>query len=227
MQKNKRSKILDHLLDALVPDWGKLQTNVNAVFEQGRKEGFDDMEIGDFIRSKMKDHYSKSTIQRVLPKSAKHLEFTNEAVKMNASEREPIEVPADKVSISSPTEEHDFNTENMGVAIVDDAEDDSTQNEKVDKVMSEALGIKVVERTVAGIHKENSELRETCYKQELENVAQHNENKKLKQENATLKEGLAFTTKQNEELNEEVIKASNLIEKLQKENAQLREQLAK
>jgi hypothetical protein len=116
--------MLDHLLDALVPEWGKLQTNVNAVFDQGRREGFNDLEIGNFIRSKMKDHYSKSTIQRVLPKSAKHKEFINKAVKMNAFEREPI--VADNVSITPTTTEaeHEFNTKGMGVAITDDNEQD-------------------------------------------------------------------------------------------------------
>jgi hypothetical protein len=58
------------------------------------------MEIGDFIRSKMKEHYNDRTIRRVLPDTAKHLEFTNKADILSASEREPIEIPYDKVSIT-------------------------------------------------------------------------------------------------------------------------------
>jgi len=57
------------------------------------------MEIGRLVRSKLEEHYSQSTIQRILPNTAKHIEFTNKAVKMNASECEPIQLPADKVSI--------------------------------------------------------------------------------------------------------------------------------
>jgi hypothetical protein len=55
--------MLDQLLNSLLPDLDKLQPKIDAVFQQGRKEGFDDMEIGDLVRSKMKDHYTNRTIQ--------------------------------------------------------------------------------------------------------------------------------------------------------------------
>jgi hypothetical protein len=108
IQKKKRSKTLDDLLENLNPDFDKLQPKVDAVFEQGRKEGFCDMEIGDFVRSNMKVNYSLRTIQRVLPDTAKHIEHTgnhktsDEPDKMSGSEREkePIELPGDKVKVS-------------------------------------------------------------------------------------------------------------------------------
>lgn len=99
IQKQKPSKKLEQLLADLIPDFGKLETKVNAILEQGRKEGLDDVTIGDLIRSKMQEHYSDRTIRRVLPKAAKHSEFANKADKMSASERKPLEVPADKVKV--------------------------------------------------------------------------------------------------------------------------------
>lgn len=71
IQKQKPSKTLEQLLADLAPDLGKLKPKVNAIFEQGRKEGLDDMEIGKMVRSKMKEHYSDRTIQRVLPDTVK------------------------------------------------------------------------------------------------------------------------------------------------------------
>ena len=92
----------------LAPDFGKLETKKDAIFEQGRKEGFNDMEIGDMIRSKMQEHYSDRTIRRILPDTAKHTKHASEhktqPAKMSGSEREPLEVPADKVKIEpAPT----------------------------------------------------------------------------------------------------------------------------
>jgi hypothetical protein len=64
IQKQK-SKKLEKLIANLVPDFGKLETKVNAIFEQGRKESFGDKEIGDMIRSKMKEYHSDRAIRRV------------------------------------------------------------------------------------------------------------------------------------------------------------------
>lgn len=67
----KPSKRLDDLIEALTYDFTKLRDKVDAVFEQGRKEGFEDMQIGKMVRVKMKEHYSRDTIARVLPATAK------------------------------------------------------------------------------------------------------------------------------------------------------------
>ncbi len=63
-------------LDDLIPDFGKLQTKVDKCFELGRKEGYDDRNIGSFIREKMKPHYHPNTITNVFEKypNAKHQE---------------------------------------------------------------------------------------------------------------------------------------------------------
>jgi hypothetical protein len=99
----QKSKKLEQLLMDLAPDFGKLETKRDAVFEQARKEGFNDMEIGDMIRSSMQEHYSDRTIRRILPDSAKHPEKVRKkkdfADNLSANEREPIEVPADKVKV--------------------------------------------------------------------------------------------------------------------------------
>jgi hypothetical protein len=104
--QKQRSKILEKLLDALSPDFDKLQPKIDAVFQQGRKEGFDDMEIGELVRSQMKEHYSDRTIRRVLPEAAKQKQdhSKQKADKMSTSERQPIEVPADKVSVEPITD---------------------------------------------------------------------------------------------------------------------------
>jgi hypothetical protein len=114
LQQKQRSKILERLLEALAPDFNKIQEKVNEVFEQGRREGLDDMEIGSLVREQMKEHYSQATIKRVLPKSAKHTEFTKKELKMSSSERDPLELPPE-VKV-----EGNFNTEGMGVAILED-----------------------------------------------------------------------------------------------------------
>lgn len=100
--QKQRSKTLDQLLTSLSPDFDKLQSKVKVVFEQGRKEGFNDMEIGDLVRSKMEAHYSDRTIRRVLPNSAKQQQdhINQKADKMSAPERELINIPDDKVTVT-------------------------------------------------------------------------------------------------------------------------------
>ena len=112
----QKSKKLEQLLIDFGPDFGKLETKKDAVFEQGRKEGFNDMEIGDMIRSAMKDHYSDRTIRRILPDTAKHTEHVSkhktQPAKMSGPESQPLKMPADKGEIQptnerSPVEEYE------------------------------------------------------------------------------------------------------------------------
>jgi hypothetical protein len=78
-------------------DFGKVQTKVDAIFKQGRKEGFSDIEIGGWIRSRMNGVYSDRTIRNVLPDTAKHQEKVRSAEKTSANERPPLEIPTAKV----------------------------------------------------------------------------------------------------------------------------------
>jgi hypothetical protein len=104
--QKKFSKILNKPLQKLGPDFGKLQSKVDAVFEQGRKEGFSDMEIGEFVRYKMKEHHTDRTIRAVLPNTAKHQEKAREQkdfvekTSTNEHEKEPLELPSDKVIVT-------------------------------------------------------------------------------------------------------------------------------
>lgn len=69
------SKILEKLTDKCVSEFGKLNVAVNKALEQGRKEGFEDRQVGDMIRRKMiAAGYSRMTVSRALPPSAKHME---------------------------------------------------------------------------------------------------------------------------------------------------------
>jgi hypothetical protein len=69
MQLLEKSKKLEELLSNLHLDFGKLQTKVDAIFEQGRKENFTDKDIGKLIRKEMKvAGYSAGTITRVFDK---------------------------------------------------------------------------------------------------------------------------------------------------------------
>lgn len=70
-KKKKLSKELQAALDNLLIDFEKLQSKVDKVFDLGRKEGLDDMIIGNLVRRKMKEQFSQRTIQRVLPETAK------------------------------------------------------------------------------------------------------------------------------------------------------------
>jgi hypothetical protein len=195
IEKYKQSKILQRLLEALAPDFNKLQDKVNAVFEQGRRDGLSDMEIGDLVRTQMKEHYSQSTIQRVLPKSARHSEkvreqgnfavkmTANEPVKMTSSEREPIDLSG-KVSVQdTETGEHNFPA-GMGVVITDD---DIEEEQEQPIPSNDALigRIDILQRENAQLRQENEQLR-----------------------------------KENQELLQHNIEASDLLEKLQtKDNA--------
>jgi hypothetical protein len=69
------SKTLEKLIDSCVSDFSKLNKSVNRVLEQGRKEGFSDIETGNLIRRKLiVAGFSDRTARRYLPASAKHME---------------------------------------------------------------------------------------------------------------------------------------------------------
>ena len=71
----KPSKILEKLTDKCVLEFGKLNVAVNKALERGRLEGFEDRQVGDMIRRKMiAAGYSRMTVSRALPPSAKHME---------------------------------------------------------------------------------------------------------------------------------------------------------
>lgn len=68
----KPSKTLEKLIDNCVSDFSKLNKSVNRVLEQGRKEGFTDLETGKLIRQKLiVAGFSDRTARRYLPSSAK------------------------------------------------------------------------------------------------------------------------------------------------------------
>ena len=72
------SSTLEQLTEECVSTFGKLNNSVNKALEQGRKEGFADREVGDMIRAKLlAAGYSRMTISRALPPSAKRLEHVN------------------------------------------------------------------------------------------------------------------------------------------------------
>jgi len=115
--QKKYSKKLEQLLADLGPDFGKLETKIDVIFEQGRKEGFSDMEIGDLVRSKMKEHYSDRTIRRLLPDTAKQQQdhSKQKADKMSASERPPINLDDKDVKVEPviETQEEPVTTESI------------------------------------------------------------------------------------------------------------------
>jgi cell division protein FtsB len=162
------------------------------------------MEIGAMVRDAMKDHYSYRTIRRVLPESAKHIEFKHKEDKMSSSEREPLDL-SNKVTVENT--EHQFNTKGMGVAVTDDTEQADTNN-----IISNVLGVNVRHITEADLHKENSELR---------------------QENKFLKDSVAFFKNNNKSLRKKIEEYQkipsndalvNQIDQLNKELSQVKEE---
>ncbi len=149
--QQQKSKILQRLLEALAPDFNKLQDKVNEVFQQGRREGLNDMEIGEMVRDAMKDHYTYRTIRNVLPNTAKHIKFANKAENISASEREPLDL-SDKVTV----EETQFNTKGMGVAITDDSH-------KIEDISPKAESIQLPEdihNQIVDLQRENKFLKD-------------------------------------------------------------------
>jgi len=84
--EKKRSKQLETLLSQLHIDFGKLQSKVDAVFEQARKEGFTDKEIGKWIREEMKEEYGSTTICRVFERYPEARQKQNHTKKVSQNE---------------------------------------------------------------------------------------------------------------------------------------------
>jgi hypothetical protein len=75
IENKQPSEVLEKLTEECVSQFGKLNISINKTLEQGRIEGFSDIEVGDMIRRKLLSAgYSKMTVSRALPPSAKHLE---------------------------------------------------------------------------------------------------------------------------------------------------------
>ena len=71
----KPSEELQDLISKVSNAFGKLQDTVNLVLKKGTEEGFTHKELGDMIREKMTNAgYSRMTMSRYLPSSAKHME---------------------------------------------------------------------------------------------------------------------------------------------------------
>lgn len=239
IQKQKPSKKLEQLLADLGPDFSKLETKKDAIFEQGRKEGFSNMEIGDLVRSKMKEHYSDRTIRRLLPDTAKQQQdhSKQKADKMSASEREPIELPGDKVKVEDAS--GDISPEEQKLALQQYEDTVAKFKQQIDPVkfqQEQEQKSKLVEqpgpKEVQGIHNiapekfKIDELEEYDHDllvgivRYLHNKVQDRKIELLQKENATLK-------KENEQFkklpNNDAL--YNRIDVLQKENARLNQQL--
>ena len=63
-----------NVLNNIAESFGTLKDQVNHAFEVGRALGLTDIQIGNDVRSKIKGLMSTSTIQRMLPETAKHQE---------------------------------------------------------------------------------------------------------------------------------------------------------
>ena len=106
LKKKKPGKSFFKALYELELDFGKLQSKVYHVFEIGRKEGMTDMEIGNYVRDRMKVHYSDWTIRDVLKEypGAKHLEHS----RLLYINHEPEEISGSNTE-EQPTREHEVN----------------------------------------------------------------------------------------------------------------------
>ena len=77
-----------NVLNNIAGSFGTLRDQVNQAFEIGRALGLNDMQIGSDVRSRIKGLMSTSTIQRMLPETAKHQEKKRAAaVKLTAKQR--------------------------------------------------------------------------------------------------------------------------------------------
>jgi hypothetical protein len=84
VKEKKPSKTLERLTDKCVSEFGKLNVAVNKALERGRLEGFEDRQVGDMIRRKMvAAGYSRMTVSRALPPSAKHMEKARNVTSSN------------------------------------------------------------------------------------------------------------------------------------------------
>jgi hypothetical protein len=72
-------------LNNIAGTFGTLKDQVNQAFEIGRALGLGDMQIGSDVRDRIKGLVSISTIQRMLPETAKHMKHASEPIKLNGS----------------------------------------------------------------------------------------------------------------------------------------------
>ena len=84
-----------NVLNNIAGSFGRLKDQVNQAFEIGRALGLTDMQIGNDVRSKIKGLMSTSTIQRMLPETAKHQE-------RNPTRNKPVVKLTTQPTIPSP-----------------------------------------------------------------------------------------------------------------------------
>lgn len=89
-RKKKRSKKVDLLLKEVAMEFEKVKPKIDAVFVQGRLEGFGDKEIGQWIREAMKGKYTDRQIRNVIPESAKDLSKSHDTTKPVFKDSEEI-----------------------------------------------------------------------------------------------------------------------------------------
>jgi hypothetical protein len=124
MVKRQPSQKLEKLIIRFVGDIKKLGATIIEILEQGRKEGFTDLEIGDMMREKARGHVSDRHIRYLLPPEAKHTEkvrvhpkkdndnnktdfaeilAANEQRKSDAAQTEKIETETAAIPIATTT----------------------------------------------------------------------------------------------------------------------------
>ena len=86
-----------NVLNNIAGSFGTLKDQVNQAFEIGRALGLSDMQIGSDVRSKIKGLMSTSTIQRMLPDTAKHQE-------RNPTRNKPVVKLTTQPTIPSPAQ---------------------------------------------------------------------------------------------------------------------------
>lgn len=165
----------------------ELFTEINNTFRRGKElvvkayklalqEGYTPQEAKNLLLANIKV-FGKSTIYSSLPEESK------DQIKANAgrvSHSKSLSVPkleqVEGKLNEDTTEEHEFNTEGMGVAILDD---DKEEHVDVAGIAANVLILPNNDKKPIDIP---PQAREILHKLELENVALNNENKKLKSE---------------------------------------------
>jgi hypothetical protein len=98
-----------NVLNNIAESFGTLKDQVNQAFEVGRSLGVTDSQIGSDVRSKIKGLVSISTIQRMLPDSAKQQQThiaSEKVVKLTAANPNRRLVVPEEPSLPAPPEVH-------------------------------------------------------------------------------------------------------------------------
>lgn len=98
-----------NVLNNIANSFGTLKDQVNQAFEVGRALGFTDSQIGSDVRSKIKGLVSLSTIQRMLPDTAKQQQThiaSEKVVKLTAANPNRRLVVPEEPTIPPPPEVH-------------------------------------------------------------------------------------------------------------------------